>query len=86
MKRLTTKGIERYITNNYGRLRHNCEAMRIACVRVSNIYKCSPVDVFHFIIENEPINNLYTHSYGFHTGLGRQIVEDFKVKYYEGVS
>ena len=83
MKRLTKKGIERYIINNYGASRHNFEYMRMACIKVSKMFKCSPIEIFHFMIENEPIKGLNTHSYGFNTSFGRHIKDEFKNAYYD---
>ena len=40
-------------------------------------------DLFHLLVENKPINSLMTHSYGFHTANGRNIIETIKSKYYE---
>jgi hypothetical protein len=40
-------------------------------------------DLFHLLVENKPINNLMTHSYGFHTANGRYIIESIQEKYYE---
>ncbi len=42
-----------------------------------------PWDIFLLVIENKPIKDLYTHSYGFHTANGRGIIERFKSYYYE---
>ena len=39
-------------------------------------------DLFHLLVENKPINSLMTHSYGFHTANGRNIIETIKSKYY----
>ena len=35
------------------------------------------------LLENRPITDLHTHSYGFHTANGRHIIETIKEKYYE---
>ena len=40
-------------------------------------------DLFHLLVENKPISSLMTHSYGFHTANGRNIIETIKSKYYE---
>ena len=82
MERLTSNGIEKYLIKNYGRVNHECEKIKISCQKTSRRYGCTAKEVFHFIIENNPIPGLYTHSYGFHTALGREIYEFFKYKYY----
>ena len=40
-------------------------------------------ELFKLLVENEPINYLMTHSYGFHTKTGRNIIETIKNYYYE---
>ena len=82
MKRLTTNGIKNYLITNYGEIRHDCDKLKTACQRVSKRYKCKEIEVFHFMIEQEPIPSLYTHSYGFNTALGREIIEEFTNEYY----
>lgn len=83
MQRLTPKGIKNYLTTNYGGCRHNSEAMAIACRKTAKNKPYSPKDVFHLVVENEPIVGQYTHSYGFHTANGRAIIETFESEYYE---
>ena len=83
MKRLTAKGIEKYLTENYGNCRHDAEKMVKACKEVSQIHNCKSLEVFHFMVEQQPIPGLYTHSYGFNTREGRMIREEFEYFYYE---
>lgn len=83
MQRLTPKGIKNYLTTNYGHCRHNAEAMAIACRKTAKGAGFSPKDVFHLVVENEPIEGVYTHSYGFQTRTGRAIIETFQGHYYE---
>lgn len=40
------------------------------------------IDIIKLVFFNEPISNLYTHSYGFHTRQGRAMIEEFKNLYY----
>ena len=35
------------------------------------------------LLENKPISKLMTHSYGFHTHGGRELIEGMKNYYYE---
>jgi hypothetical protein len=81
MKRLTDNNIRLYLISNYGVVRHNCERLKKSCQFISRRYGCPPVAVFHFMIENEPIDGLNTHSYGFNTGFGRAIKDEFTTKY-----
>lgn len=82
MKRLTTNGIKNYINRNYGKVRHDCDKLKETCQTISKRYGCTPLDMFHFMIEDEPIKGLYTHSYGFITRIGRGIKEEFTNEYY----
>ena len=81
MKRLTESGIERYLTQTYGVVRHDVSKLMKASQAVAKSYGCKPIEVFHFMIENEPIDGLHTHSYGFNTRLGRHIKDEFTQKY-----
>ena len=40
-------------------------------------------DFMKLLFFNDPIPQLHTHSYGFHTATGRNIIETLKMKYYE---
>ena len=40
-------------------------------------------DFMKLLFFNDPIPQLYTHSCGFHTATGRNIIETLKYKYYE---
>lgn len=82
MERLTTNGIKNYLIINYGEIRHDCDKLKKACQTISRRYGCTPLDVFHFMIEDEPIKGLWTHSYGFHTSNGRGIRDEFSNKYH----
>ena len=80
MKTLTVKQAEAYITKNYGRPRHNVEALVHACKAVAKEYKLNAVKLFHLLIENEPMTG--THSYGFHTAYGRKLIEIIQSRYF----
>lgn len=81
MERLTANGIEKYLIKNYGRVSHDCDKIKKSCQKTARRYGCTSKEVFHFIIESESIPGLYTHSYGFHTALGREIYDFFKHNY-----
>ena len=81
MKRLTAIGIERYLIETYGVVRHDVAKLMKASQSVAKRYGCKPIEVFHFMIEDEPIDGLYTHSYGFNTREGRHIKDEFTQKY-----
>ena len=40
-------------------------------------------DLMKLLFFNDPIPQLHTHSYGFHTATGKHIIETLKYKYYE---
>lgn len=79
-KTISKKYIRDYITEHYGELRHNVECMAKACRAVAKYYDFTPKQIFHFMIEQEPLTG--THSYGFNTAYGRQIREEFEVQYH----
>ena len=83
MKNLTTKAAKEYILNEYGYLRHDIKKLIKSCRITAKQYNCSPLQIFFFMIEEEPIKKLYTHSYGFNTSGGREIKQTFKNNYYE---
>lgn len=80
-KTISQKYIKDYITENYGEVRHNLKRMVKACMAVAKIYGYTPKQIFHFMIEQEPLTG--THSYGFNTRYGREIREEFEVQYHE---
>ena len=78
---ISQKYIKNYITEHYGEVRHNLRRMVKACKIVAKHYGFTPKEIFHFMIEQEPLTG--THSYGFNTSYGREIREEFEVQYYE---
>lgn len=81
MKRLTTKQAEAYIVKNYGRPRHNVEYLVEACKRTAKEYGVNSLDLFFLLIENREMTG--THSYGFHTGYGRELIETMQSHYHQ---
>ena len=70
--------IENYLVKNYGYCRHNPKKFEKALNETAKIFELDPFSLFQFIVENRQIVGFYTHSYGFHTSYGRQIVDTFK--------
>jgi len=70
-------------------LRHCPKAMAAACNDMYEEFKhnefisVKPLDLLRLLFFNDPIPELHTHSYGFHTATGRHIIETLKQKYYE---
>ena len=84
MNNITADEIENYIVENYGTMKHDKYAFADAINEVSSDTETvNPWDIFLLIIENKPIKDLYTHSYGFHTRSGRGIIERFQSYYYQ---
>ena len=83
IKKLTQKFAENYIYYNYGYLKHDIKQIVKASRETAKKYNCKPLEIFFFIIDDEPIKKLYTHSYGFHTSEGREVKQIFKNNYYE---
>ncbi len=80
MDKLTIPKAKKYIRENYGRERHNINTL-VKCIRkVAKSYDVSPLDLFFLIIENKPMG--MTHSYGFHTAYGRNLIDSVKNLYY----
>jgi hypothetical protein len=63
--------------------RHNVKAMARAFTSLSTRLKTPPLDLMKFILSNKPMEGFYTHSYGFHTREGREIINQFEATYYD---
>ena len=83
IKKLTQKFAADYIHYHYGYLKHDIKKLVKASRTTAKKYKCKPLDIFFFMIENKPVKGIYTHSYGFNTSEGREMKQTFKNKYYE---
>lgn len=83
MKNLTVKQAKNYIVSNYGQPRHNISSLVKACKIIAKQSKLKPLDLFFLLIENKPIEGEYTHSYGFHTRTGRELIESLQSAYYQ---
>ena len=86
---ITGEEIYDYLVNNYGECRHNEEAMAAAINEITTELEekrdgkyTTEWELFKLLVENEPINYLMTHSCGFHTAIGREIINNIKDKYY----
>ena len=83
IKKLTENFASNYIHYHYGYLKHDIKKLVQASRMTAKQYKCSPLDMFFFMIENRKINNMHLSEYGFNTILGREVRETFKNNYYE---
>tara|TARA_R110000823_G_C15527858_1_gene456440 strand:+ start:134 stop:385 length:252 start_codon:yes stop_codon:yes gene_type:complete len=81
MRYLTKNNINSYLIDNYGYNKHDTSKLLKASRETGEQYKVTPLEMFFFMIEQKPINKLYTHSYGFNTSLGREVRNTFKNYY-----
>ena len=81
---VTGKQIDKYIRTELNIIpRHDVEALACAVNDMAEELEHDAFELLLLLIENRPINNLHTHSYGFHTSNGRSIIEKMKSNYYE---
>ena len=70
-------------------LRHCPDAIANACNEMMRKFnnefsgELDAKDLMKLLFFNDPISSLHTHSYGFNTATGRNIIETLKMKYYE---
>tara|TARA_R100000655_G_scaffold20984_1_gene43150 strand:+ start:325 stop:585 length:261 start_codon:yes stop_codon:yes gene_type:complete len=80
---MTAEQVEQYIREDLGcEPRHDCEALANAITEMSQQLVHDEHELMWLLLENRPINSLMTHSYGFHTATGREIINNIKDKYY----
>ncbi len=81
---MTGEQIKDYIINELdSEPRHNCEALANAINDIADEVEFDSFRLMQLLLENKPIDMLYTHSYGFHTSVGRNLIESIQNKYYE---
>lgn len=81
---MTGEQVEKYIREDLGMTpRHNCYSLADAITDMAEELDHDECDLLYLLLENRPIDTLHTHSYTFHTGNGRYIIETLKQKYYE---
>ena len=81
---ITGGQIENYITTQLEcEVRHNCKALAMAINTIADELQYDSWPLMRLVIENYPIDELHTHSYGFHTANGREIINSIQSKYYE---
>ena len=85
MKKLTSKKVKEYVEwRSDEKIRHCPEALASACNQGCYEFNHDKaIDLLKLICFNDPIQGLHTHSYGFNTATGRNIIETLKIKYYE---
>ena len=80
---MTAEKLEQYIKEDLNcEPRHDCEALASAITKTSHELDHDEHELMRLLLEDRPINSLMTHSYGFHTAAGREIINSIKDKYY----
>jgi len=77
---MNAKQIKQYLVKNYGECKQNENIFAIALNKTAKKFELNAKELFHMIVENKPIN-AFTHSYGFHTRFGREIINYFNDYY-----
>ena len=81
---MTGKQVEGYIKYTLQmEPRHDVYALADAVTDTAGELDYDESELLYLLLENRPIDALHTHSYGFHTANGREIIETIKEKYYE---
>ena len=81
---MTGKQVEGYIKYTLQmKPRHNVDALASAVTDMAEELEYDAFELLQLLIENKPIVAIHTHSYGFHTANGREIINRLKEKYYE---
>ena len=81
---MTGKKVEGYIKYTLQMTpRHDCDALAAAVTDMAEELEYDESELLFLLLENRPIEDLHTHSYGFHTANGRHIIESIQQKYYE---
>jgi len=85
MNKLTNKKVKDYFASRTDKeLRHCPDCISAACNDAAIKFNHDkPLDLLKLLFFNDPIPSLFTHSYGFHTATGRNIIETLQEKYYE---
>ena len=88
--KLTSKKVKDYMSYRSSEgIRHCPEAIAAACNDMYEEFKhnefvsVKPLDLMRLLFFNDPIPSLHTHSYGFNTATGRNIIYKLQDKYYE---
>jgi len=78
------KQVEGYIKYTLQKTpRHDCHALAQAVTDMAAELDHDECELLYLLLENRPIDAIHTHSYGFHTANGREIINNLQQKYYE---
>jgi len=88
--KITSKKVREYMEwRTDEELRHCPDCIAAACndvaIKYSNEFseRLDAKELMKLLFFNDPIPQLHTHSYGFNTATGRNIIETLKMKYHE---
>jgi hypothetical protein len=88
--RITSKKVKEYMEWRTDKeLKHCPDCIAAACndmvIKFNDEFnqEIKAKDFMKLLFFNDPIPGLHTHSYGFNTATGRNIIETLKYKYYE---
>ena len=88
--RITSKKVKEYMEwRTDEELRHCPDCIAAACndmvIKFNDEFnqELKAKDFMKLLSFNDPIPGLHTHSYGYNTATGRNIIETLKYKYYE---
>ena len=88
--KLTKKKVQEYMSWRTNEdFRHCPNAIANACNEMMRKFnnefngELDAKDLMKLLFFNDPIPSLHTHSYGFNTATGRNIIETLKMKFYE---
>ena len=80
---MTGKQVKKYFKDELQiKPKHNVNALADAITDMAYELGHDEFELLELLLQNIPIDSLYTHSYGFHTANGRHIIESIKEKYY----
>ena len=86
-RKTTIKQLKNYFKNELEiKPKHDLAACKKAFNELNKELNVDVYNLICLIFENKPIDQLYTHSYGFHTGNGRYIIYKFKKLYYNNLN
>ena len=88
--RITSKKVKEYMEwRTDEELKHCPDCIAAACNEMAIKFndefnqELKAKDFMKLLFFNDPIPGLHTHSYGYNTATGRNIIETLKYKYYE---
>ena len=81
---MTGKEVRDYIENELGcETVHEVDALASAIEYTAAELNHCEFELMELLLHNKPIDAIHTHSYGFHTANGREIINQLQEKYYE---